>query len=126
MLNYKHQAEQLASGLIALGLKKGDRVGLLAPNCAEWVITQFGTALAGIIQVNINPAYRTNELEYALKKVNCKAIIMNDTFKTQNYIEMISSICPELATNRPGDLKSSRLPDLKNVIIIDDKRYKYY
>lgn len=112
----------MAAGLIAIGLRKGDRVGLWAPNCIEWILTQYATALAGIIQVNINPAYKTYELEYSLNKVGCKAIIMSETFKTQNYVNMLTELCPELATGKPGDLNSKKIPNLKSVIIISDKK----
>lgn len=85
----------------------------------------FKLKTKGAIQVNINPAYKVKELEFALKRVDCKAIIMNNKFKTQQYIEMISSICPELETSKSSDLSSKRLPNLKNVIIIDQNKYKY-
>lgn len=116
------KAENLASGLIAIGLNRGDRVGLWAPNCLEWIITQFGTALAGIIQVNINPAYRTNELEYSLNKVGCKAIIMSESFKSQNYVGMLAELCPELANCPPGGIRSKRVPELKSAIVIANKK----
>ena len=75
--------------------------------------------------MNINPAYRINELEYALKKVGCKGLITNDVFKTQKYMDMILKICPELDSCKSGELNSKRLPDLKSLIIIDDNSYKY-
>ena len=75
------RARALASGLLALGLKPGDRIGMLAPNRAEWVLVQFGTAYAGLVLVNINPAYRPPELEFALNKVGCRALITETTLK---------------------------------------------
>jgi len=78
----------------------------------------------GVIQVNINPAYKENELEYSLKKVKCKGIIMSETYKRQNYAEMISNICPELDSAKPGELNSKRLPDLKKIIVISEKNIK--
>ncbi len=110
--------------MLSIGLKKGDRVGLWAPNRYEWVVTQFATALIGVIQVNINPAYKANELEYALKKVRCKGIIMTDKFKIINYMEILSSICPELEYSKPGNLKAKKLPELKSVVTIGDLKYK--
>src|SRR5215217_2471625 len=77
--------EEVARGLLALGIEPGDRVGIWSPNNAEWVVTQFATAKAGLILVNINPAYRTHELEYALNKVGCKALILAPRFKTSDY-----------------------------------------
>ena len=110
------RARKLASGLLALGLKSGDRIGMLAPNRAEWVLAQFGTAYAGLILVNINPAYRQPELEYALNKVGCRALITETKLKTSNYVSMLQSLAPELANAAPGELQAKRLPDLRFVI----------
>ena len=119
----KEKAENIACGLLALGFKRGDRLGIWAPNCLEWILTQYSTALIGVIQVNINPAYKTHELEYSLKNVGCRGIVMYDKLKNQNYIEMMLDICPELATSKPGQLNSQRLPLLKNVISIGEKSH---
>ena len=81
------QVDAFAAGLLALGLEPGDRVGVWAPNVAEWVVAQFATARAGIIQVNINPAYRAHELEYVLNKVGCKGLILAAEFKSIHYNE---------------------------------------
>ncbi len=89
--------DAFAAGLVALGLQPGDRIGIWSPNNAEWVITQFATAKAGLILVNINPAYRLTEVEYALNKVGCKALITATRFKTSDYIGMINTLAPELA-----------------------------
>ena len=123
-INFKIQSEDLSAGLLALGFKKGDRLGIWAPNCVEWILTQYATALIGVIQVNINPAYKTSELEYALNKVQCKGMIMSETYKTQDYIQILSELCPELYNSKSGNLNSNRLPSLKNVIVISEKKYK--
>ena len=112
----QHEAKALAAGLIALGLEPGDRIGILAPNRAEWVTVQFGTAYAGLILVNINPAYRRPELEYALNRVGCRALITETAFKTSDYIGMLRELAPELAEAGLGKLAARRLPDLKFVI----------
>jgi len=117
-LNQK--ATDVAASLVSLGLKPGDRVGLWAPNCAEWIVTQFATAKAGLILVNINPAYRTSELEYALNKVGCKALVLASQFKSSDYVSMLREIAPELDTCSAGNLKSARLPDLQTAIVLDD------
>lgn len=122
----KEQAEDLASGLIAIGLKRGDRVGIWAPNCMEWILTQYATGLAGIVQVNINPAYKIHELEYSLNKVGCKAIVMSEHYKSQNYVKMLHELCPELDTCQPGQLNSKRIPNLKSAILIGDKKPHRY
>jgi fatty-acyl-CoA synthase len=110
--------DAFAAGLIALGLQPGDRIGIWSPNNAEWVVTQFATAKAGLILVNINPAYRLTEVEYALNKVGCKALITATRFKTSDYIGMINALAPELANAHPGELHAARLPMLKSVIQI--------
>ncbi|XP_029195189.2 medium-chain acyl-CoA ligase ACSF2, mitochondrial-like isoform X2 [Acropora millepora] len=114
------EVNDLAAGFLAMGLKTGDRVGMWGPNMREWVITQFATAKAGLILVNINPAYQIPEMEYALRKVGCKALVMADRFKTQDYYNMLSHVAHELPSSKPGDLYSERLPDLKFVVMASD------
>lgn len=113
---YARQIEKLATGLLALGIEQGDRVGIWAPNCYEWCVTQFATARIGAILVNVNPAYRVFELEYALNKSGCKAIITAEAFKSSRYVEMLQSLAPELADCEPGHLKAAKLPQLKTVV----------
>jgi fatty-acyl-CoA synthase len=86
------QVDALATGLLNMGLTKGDRLGIWSPNCAEWAVVQFATAKAGIILVNINPAYRASEAEYAFNKVGIRALIMAARFKTSDYIAMLGAI----------------------------------
>ncbi len=111
--------DDLASGLLALGLDKGDRVGIWSPNRVEWVLTQFATARVGLVLVNINPAYRPGELEYALNKVQCRALIAARSFRTSDYAGMIRKLAPELASCEPGRLRAARLPHLHSVIFMD-------
>jgi fatty-acyl-CoA synthase len=118
----KLRSDAFASGLLSLGLEPGDRVGIWAPNCAEWTVAQFATAKAGLILVNINPAYRLSELEHVLRAVGCRALITAARFKTSDYIAMIRELVPELG-NGSGDLKSRRLPELRHVISIGDGSY---
>jgi len=112
------RVDDLAAGLLALGLKPSDRVGIWSPNNAEWAITQFAAAKAGLILVNINPAYRLAELEYALNKVECKALITADSFKASDYVGMLRELAPELDRSAPGALSAKRLPSLSAVIRI--------
>ena len=107
------QADRLASGLLTMGLEPGDRVGIWSPNNAEWIMTQFATAKAGLVLVNINPAYRAHELEYCLNKVGCKCLIAAKAFKTSNYAGMLRTLCPELETSAIGNLKAAALQDLR-------------
>ncbi|RAK58978.1 AMP-binding protein [Phenylobacterium hankyongense] len=116
----KDRVDALAAGLLALGLAPGDRVGVWAPNCAEWTVTQFATAKVGLILVNINPAYRLTEAEYALNKVGCKALVTAVAHKTSAYLAMLRALAPELATTPPGQLAAARLPDLRLVITLGE------
>jgi fatty-acyl-CoA synthase len=118
----KSRSDAFASGLLSFGLEPGDRVGIWAPNCAEWTVAQFATAKAGLILVNINPAYRLSELEHVLRAVGCRALISAARFKTSDYIAMIRELVPELG-NGGGELKSQRLPELRHVISIGDGSY---
>ena len=96
------KVDAFAAGLLALGLQPGERIGIWSPNNAEWVVTQFATAKAGLILVNINPAYRLAELEYALNKVGCRALVTATSFKTSDYVGMINTLAPELRTRAAG------------------------
>ncbi len=107
----RREVDALAAGLIALGLAPGERIGIWAPNCAAWVVTQFATAKAGLILVNINPAYRLSELEYALNKVGCKALITAAKFKNSDYIAMLEEIAHRrFATRRQAGHAAGRAP----------------
>ncbi|MFN8837336.1 MAG: AMP-binding protein [Burkholderiales bacterium] len=118
----KHRVDALAAGLLRLGLEPGDRVGIWAPNCSEWTLTQFATAKAGMVLVNINPAYRRAELEYALNKVECKALVLAPALKTSDYLAIVADLAPELASATPGHLHAKALPHLKIVVRLGDER----
>src|SRR4051794_15590459 len=92
------QVDRLARGLIAHGLDRGDRVGIWSPNRVEWVLLQFATAKAGVILVNLNPAYRTTELEYALTQSGCRWLVAAREHKTSDYAAMIEEVGPNVAT----------------------------
>ena len=113
---FKEKVEALAANLLEAGLCPGDRVGIWAQNCSEWVLTQFATAKLGLILVTINPAYRRSELEYALKKAQCRALILAPRFKTSDYLAILQSVVPDIATAVPGALNLSLLPELKIVV----------
>ena len=112
----KSRVDALACGLMRLGLAPGERIGIWSQNNMEWALTQFASAKAGLVLVNINPAYRRSELEYALNKVGCRALVLSPAFKTSNYLEMIADLAPELGHCEPGLLRSHRLPALEMVI----------
>ena len=114
----KREVDAFAAGLLALGLEPGDRIGIWSPNNSEWLIAQFATAKAGLILVNVNPAYRISELEYALNKVSAKALILATSFKTSDYVAMVREIAPEVDSCAPGALSAARVPHLKTLIQI--------
>jgi fatty-acyl-CoA synthase len=118
----KAKADELAAGLLALGLRRGNRVGIWAPNRHEWLITQFATARVGMILVNINPAYRKTELEYALNKVGVRALVMARRFKSSDYLGMLGEIAPEIHFKGASEvLDSARVPGLKHVVLLGDE-----
>ncbi len=117
---FDHHVDALAGGLLELGFAKGERIGVWSPNRYEWLLAQFATARLGIILVNINPAYRLFELEYALNKVGCKGLITARKFKTSDYTGMLQSLAPELASDTPGNLNAVKLPHLKTIICMGD------
>ena len=113
-------SNQLASALLGLGLKPGERVGIWSHNNAQWLLMQLATAKVGLILVNINPAYRVAELEYALNKVACKVLVTMARFKTSDYVGMLRELAPELNSAWLGDLQSVRLPYLRTVVWLDE------
>ena len=117
----QQQADRMAAAMLAMGIRRGNRVGIWSPNRLEWLLTQFATARIGAVLVNINPAYKSSELEYALNKVRCRMLVMARGHKSNNYLETLRQLAPEI--DRPGvagDLTSLRLEHLKHVIVLDD------
>ena len=112
----REQVDALAASFMRLGLQPGERIGIWSPNSLEWLLMQFATAKAGLVLVNINPAYRRAELEYALAKVGCSALVLAPAFKSSDYLGLLHEIVPELACCVPGALRSARLPALRLVI----------
>lgn len=113
---FQEKVNECAKAFLAIGIQKGDRVGVWAPNCAEWTIVQFATSKIGAIQVNINPSYRLHELEYALNQSGCVCIVTATSFKTSEYTKMLYELAPELNTSKFGGLNSAKLPQLKSII----------
>jgi len=118
----QRRANNLAVALLRLGLNPGERIGIWSQNNAEWLLAQLATAKAGLILVNINPAYRGSELQYALNKVQCRALILSPRFKSSNYLEMLQELAPELAHSKPGKLESAAFPSLSLVIRLGEER----
>ncbi len=105
------EVDRIAAGLLAQGVVKGDRVGIWAPNCAEWTVFQFATARIGAILVTINPAYRLSEVEYALNKVGCSVLVTAPSFKTSDYIGMLRELGP------------ARLPRLRLMVSLGEAEH---
>ena len=117
----QQQSDRMAASLLALGVRRGNRVGIWAPNRLEWLLTQFATARIGAVLVNINPAYKSHELDYALNKVRCRVLVMARGHKSNHYLESLRQLAPEIDRPGPvGDLTSLRLPHLKHVIVLDE------
>lgn len=116
----QQKANQLASAMINMGLEKGDQVGIWSHNNIEWLLMQLATAKVGIILVNINPAYRIFELQYALNKVDCKVLVLMRHFKTSDYAQMIQEMAPEIYHQRFESLELIGLPNLKRIVWIDE------
>ncbi|HVW68768.1 MAG TPA: AMP-binding protein [Steroidobacteraceae bacterium] len=110
--------EQVARGFVACGLEVGDRIGIWAPNCLEWLLTMFAASRAGLVLVNVNPAYRAGELEFALRLTGCRALVFTSRFKTSDYTAMLQSLLPELETAVPGSLNARALPQLRWLVRI--------
>ncbi len=115
---FQAEVEALGRGLMALGIRKGDHVGIWATNYTEWVLTQFATAKIGAVLVNVNPAYRTHELAYLLEQSEVNTLILIGQFRNSDYVAMLNEQVPELQDCAPGELRSGRFPYLRNVIFI--------
>ncbi|MEO8811595.1 MAG: AMP-binding protein [Caulobacteraceae bacterium] len=113
------RADAFASGLLALGLEPGDRIGVWSPNRAEWTLTQFAAARAGLILVTINPAYRTSEVAFTINKVRVRALVCAGRYKSSDYVAMIEELAPEVAASRAGALNAAAFPGLEVLIKID-------
>ncbi|MDD1692532.1 MAG: AMP-binding protein [Methanoregula sp.] len=120
---FLRQVHNVARGLMGLGVEKGDRVGIWAMNHAEWLVIQYATAKIGAIMVNINPSYRTYELEYVLKQAEIQTIIIQGRFKTSDYVGMFYEACPEAFEAKPGRISSEKFPFLKNAVFIGNIPY---
>ncbi|CAI4231363.1 unnamed protein product [Auanema sp. JU1783] len=117
------QVCEMATGLLAIGIEKGDRVGMWGQNYYEWMVIQYSTALCGIIQVNINPFYKAPELEYALRKVGVKALVTPKAHKQNKFYDVLAEVLPSITTGKAGlgTVESSKLPDLKHILVFGEK-----
>jgi fatty-acyl-CoA synthase len=115
------EVNRCARALMALGVQKGDRVGIWSTNCVAWVVVQFATAKIGALLVNINPAYRLHELNFALQQSECNVLISGEGFKDADYASMLHQLVPELACADPRkDLRSEKLPHLRRLVFLGE------
>ncbi len=117
----QRQSDDVAAALLALGIRRGNRIGVCSPNRREWLLAQFGAARIGAVLVNLNPAYRSTEMEFALNKVRCRVLIVARGAQGSNHLGLLRVLAPEL--DQPGDkpvLESRRLPHLKHVIVLGE------
>lgn len=108
----------VAKGLLRLGIKKGDNIAIWAYNVPEWLLLQFASAKIGAVLVTVNTSYKSAELEYILCQSDSTSLFMVGSFKDTNYVGTLAGVVPELATSQPGDLKTAKLPFLKNIVYI--------
>lgn len=118
---FRKEVDQVAKGLMAINIKKGDHVAIWATNYPQWIVTLFATAKIGAVLVTVNTNYKIFEAEYLLKQSDATTLILMDGFKDTNYVNIINKLCPELEHSEPGHLSTSKFPYLKNIIYLDKK-----
>lgn len=120
---FRQEIDRCARALLALGINKGDRIGIWATNCVPWVLLQFATAKIGAILVSINPAYRLYELEFALRQSECNVLVSGESFKDADYVQMLHMVIPELRAAYPRrDFHSDKLPHLRRIVFLSSQR----
>jgi len=120
---FDNVVNRAAKAMLMLGIQRGERVAIWSTNNYEWVVAQYASAKIGAILVTINPAYRLHELEYVLRESRCRVLILIESFKSANYVEMFYEACPEAKKPASGYIDSWRFPHLKNVVFIGKKQY---
>lgn len=118
---FKEEVDQVAKGLMAININKGDHVAIWATNYPQWIVALFATAKIGAVLVTVNTNYKIFEAEYLLRQSDATTLILMDGFKDTNYIDIINKLCPELQHSDPGHLVSAKFPYLKNIIYLDKK-----
>lgn len=121
---FQQICNQVAKGFMSLGIKKGDHIAVWASNKPEWLITQYASAKIGAVLVTVNTSYQSKELEYLLRQSESTTLLLMDGFKGVSYLDMLHELCPELSTCAPGELTSSKLPKLKNVIYMGSESHQ--
>ena len=117
---FNERCRLVAKGLLAMGIKKGDHLSIWAYNVPEWVVLQFATAKIGAVLVTVNTSYKSAELEYILKQSDSSTLFLVQQFKDTDYVQTLTDVVPELASCKPGELKSATLPYLKHVVFLGE------
>lgn len=115
---------QTAKGFISIGIKKGDHIAIWSDNKFEWLVTQFASAKIGAVLVTVNTNYQSSELEYLLRQSDSMTLIMAEEYKGTSYIDVLNNVCPLINQSEKGNINSSKLPHLKNVVIISDETFE--
>lgn len=118
------RVDEIAKGFIALGLQKGDRVGMYSPNRPEWILTQYACARADLILVNVNPAFQVKDLKYSLNLVGIKALVMPEQFSHSHYVDIVRHTVPGLGVSTSTTINCPEAPELRHVIVCDHKKHK--
>jgi fatty-acyl-CoA synthase len=123
-LEFNQRVDDLAKGLLATGIGRGDHVGIWARNVPDWLTFMFATAKIGAVLVTINTLYRSFELEYVVRQADLKALVLIDSFRDHDYLETVNGLIPELKTCQRGHLNSEKFPKLKSVIYIGPEKHR--
>ncbi|MFW5987483.1 MAG: AMP-binding protein, partial [Methanohalophilus sp.] len=121
---FNERVDDLAKGLLALGLKKGDHIGIWARNVPDWLTFLFATSKIGAVLVTVNTAYRSHELAYVVKQSDMKALAIIDGFRNVDYVQTVYDIVPELKTHQRGNINSQEFPELNHVIYIGQEKHR--
>src|SRR2546425_8884806 len=117
------RADELARALLAVGVRKGDRVAVLLPNRPEWLVAAFAIGKVGAITVGVSTFSAPREIAWTIEHCRPAAIITMEAFRGRSYLDPLYAACPELATSSPGELRSERLPELRAVVCLDSRRH---
>lgn len=122
-VQHKQDIDELATGLLSLKLNKGDRFGIWCPNRYEWIVAQWAAARAGLIMVPLNPAYQASEMDYSIRKVKMRGVLIPESFRTQDYYKLMLAVLPEITDTKPGaKIKSKTHPYFDTIVMLTDKQ----
>jgi acyl-CoA synthetase (AMP-forming)/AMP-acid ligase II len=121
---FDERVDNLAKGLLAIGLKKGDHLGVWARNVPDWLTLAFATAKIGVVLVTVNPVYKSHELAYVIEQSDMRALAIIDTFRDVDYVQIVRELIPETMTQQRGRLNSEKFPELKSLIYMGPEKHR--